>query len=72
MALGKLRDERALNPLCELLSDEDVLIRQSAANALGVLGHPGAVEPLRIAAAKERWYDRGRHRQALKKLRASS
>jgi len=68
-ALGNLKDVRALNPLCELLTDEDVLVRQSAANALGVLGSPDALEPLRNALPTERWYDRGRHRQAIRKLR---
>lgn len=68
-ALGNLKDARALNPLCELLTDADVLVRQSAANALGVLGSPDALEPLRNALPTERWYDRGRHRQAIRKLR---
>jgi len=68
-ALGNLEDARALKPLCELLTDEDVLVRQSAANALGVLGSPNALEPLRNALRKERWYDRGRHRQAIRRLR---
>ena len=52
----------------ELLSDEDVLVRQSAANALGLLGHPDALEPLREAVRKERWYDRRRHKQAIRKI----
>lgn len=69
-ALGELGDERAVKPLCELLSDDGILVRQSAAKALGVLGHPDALEALRAAAARERWYDRGRHRQAIRKIRA--
>jgi len=69
MALGNLKDARALKPLCALLTDDDVLVRQSAANALGVLGSPDALEPLRNALRTERWYDRGRHRQAIRKLR---
>jgi hypothetical protein len=68
-ALGNLGDDRALEPLCNLLTADDILVRQSAANALGQLGRPEALESLRAASAKEKWYDRGRHRQAMKKLR---
>lgn len=68
-ALGALGDERAVEPLCGLLSDDDVLVRQSAARALGILGHPHALAPLQEAAARERWYNRRRHKQAMRKIR---
>ena len=67
---GRIGDKRALKPLCDLLSHEEVVVRQSAANALGLLDLPEVLEPLRIAAATERWWDRGRHRQAIRKLQA--
>ena len=43
-ALGKLKDERAIHPLVELLSDEH--LRPSAARALATIGHLRCVEPL--------------------------
>ena len=71
-ALGDLGDERAVKPLCVLLTDEQILVRQSAAKALGALGHPDALPALQVAAAKERWYNRRRHKQAIRKLRRFS
>jgi HEAT repeat protein len=68
-ALGDIGDARALDPLCELLSDDSVLVRQSAASALGKLGHPGGLQPLEAAVAQERWYHRKRHKRAIRELR---
>lgn len=48
-ALGRLGDERAVDPLVSALQDEDRYIRREAAKALGELGSPAAIEPL-IAA----------------------
>ena len=48
-ALGRLGDERAVEPLVSALQDEDRYIRREAAKALGELGSPVAIEPL-IAA----------------------
>lgn len=45
MALGKLKDERAVEPLIELLADDDRCVRNKAAVALGEMGTT-AVEPL--------------------------
>ena len=49
LALGRLGDERAVEPLVLALQDEDRYIRREAAKALGELGSPAAIEPL-IAA----------------------
>jgi HEAT repeat protein len=69
-ALGELGDARAVKPLRELLSDDSILVRQAAANALGLLGHADALQPLQEAAARERWYDRGRRKRAIRRIRA--
>ena len=45
-ALGKIGDERAVEPLIEALNDEDASVRRGAAVALGRLGAERAVEPL--------------------------
>lgn len=71
-ALGRSGGERALGPLCELLSDENILVRQSAARALGNLGHPDAIDPLLFASARERWYSRGIHKKAIRKIREAN
>ena len=44
-ALGKTGDARAVEPLIALLSDEDSIVQDSAARALGKIGEP-AIEPL--------------------------
>jgi HEAT repeat protein len=69
-ALGRLGDSQAVEPLCKLLSDDHVLIRQAAAEALGKIGDPSALEPLQESAARERWIDRRTHRKAIRKIRA--
>ena len=45
-ALGKLGDNRAVNPLIAALKDRNANVRQAAAQALGELEDPGAVDPL--------------------------
>lgn len=67
-ALGRLGDDRALVPLCELLHDPNGVIRGSAAQALGRLGHPAAIEPLRASAARENWYGRRVLRKAIRQI----
>ncbi len=54
-ALGKLRSERAVEDLIELLRDPAWTIRRESARALGEIGDPRAVEPL-LAAAKDSDY----------------
>lgn len=46
MALVKLNDSRAVDPLIAGLSDSDRDIRQGAANALGILGNTRAIDSL--------------------------
>jgi HEAT repeat protein len=51
--LGKLRDERAVEPLINLIGrTQDVYIASAAVEALGLLGAPRAREFLRGVAAK--------------------
>ena len=45
-ALGKMGDERAVEPLIKALSNDDWNICQIAAAALGPIGDARAVEPL--------------------------
>ena len=51
--LGKLSDPRALEPLIELLSEDDHDIRKSAAFALENIGDPRAFEPFVTALKKD-------------------
>jgi len=52
LALGEIRDARAIDPLLRALDDEDY-IRESAASALGHIQDPKAVEPLISLLGKE-------------------
>ena len=45
-ALGKLGDQRAVDPLIKALQDSERWVHRSAAEALGKLGDTRAVEPL--------------------------
>lgn len=47
-ALGKIGDERAVEPLIKVLDDEDetTFVREAAAEALGEIGDERAIEPL--------------------------
>lgn len=49
VALGRLGDARALEPLLGLLNDPQVTVRSDAARALGMLGHRAAVPALTAA-----------------------
>lgn len=51
-ALGEIKDARAVEPLIEVLDDEDSSVRWNAAMALGQVGDARAVEPL-IEALKD-------------------
>ena len=48
-SLGRIRDNRAVDPLILALTDEDWRVRQKAAWALGKIGDPRALVPLRRA-----------------------
>lgn len=45
-ALGKLKHEAAVAPLCDALKDENEIVRTSAAEALGVIGNDESLLPL--------------------------
>ncbi|MEX2752606.1 MAG: HEAT repeat domain-containing protein [Candidatus Freyarchaeota archaeon] len=45
-ALGEIGDERAVEPLIQVLDDFESLVRKRAAEALGKMKHIRAVEPL--------------------------
>lgn len=58
--LGLFKDERAFEPLIEILRDRDVLIRGRAAWALARYNDPRALKPLRIALwhwGSSQWMD---------------
>ena len=48
-ALGKIGDNRAVEPLIAALNDSDSDVREYAADALGEIGDKRAVEPLIVA-----------------------
>ena len=52
-SLGRIRDDRAVEPLILALMDEDGRVRQKAAWALGKIGDPRALVPLRRALMHE-------------------
>lgn len=52
-SLGRIRDERAIEPLILALTDEDWRVRQKAAWALGKIGDQRAIIPLRRALMHE-------------------
>lgn len=52
-SLGRIRDERGVEPLILALADEDWRVRQKAAWALGKIGDPRALLPLRRALLHE-------------------
>ncbi|MHC4984073.1 MAG: HEAT repeat domain-containing protein, partial [Planctomycetota bacterium] len=49
VALGKIRDRRAVEPLVGCLTDEDCHVRQAAAVALGEIRDIRALDPLILA-----------------------
>ena len=64
MALGQIRDARAVEPLCKALSDEDSTVQSRAAQALGKIGAP-AVSPLCEVLAGANWRGRWHAAKAL-------
>jgi HEAT repeat protein len=50
--LAKNRDERAIESLLKLLASPDISLRASASEALGLLGDPRALAPLRTLLAQ--------------------
>jgi ATP-dependent DNA helicase RecQ len=74
-ALGKLRDERGLDPLMKLLEGEQKpQVRQYAVKALGCIGNMQAISLLESIAndESEQYYTRDSARVALKKIELNS
>jgi HEAT repeat protein len=67
IALGRIGDTRAVEPLIASLKDEDEVVRKQVARALGWLGDSRAVEPLEKALKTEN--DKAAQRIILKALR---
>ncbi len=53
VALGEIKDTRAVEPLIAALKDKDSSVRNNAAEALGEIKDARAVEPLIAATADE-------------------
>jgi len=49
IALGKIKDARAVSPLITALNDDNPIVRRNAARALGEIHDKSAVEPLTAA-----------------------
>ena len=67
-ALGRLGDNRAVDPLIEALSDDDSDVRDAAVKALGRLGDKRAVDPLIKALSDKDWHVRRSTAEALGRL----
>jgi HEAT repeat protein len=57
VALGKIGDKQAFDPLITALSDKDVMIRIAAADGLGYLGDSRALPTLRLARKNDNGID---------------
>lgn len=55
VALGRLKDKRAINPLIEALKDKNWDVRRYAASTLGDMGDSKAIEPLSELLMTEKW-----------------
>jgi HEAT repeat protein len=68
-ALGKIKDDRAVNMLLELLvSDPVPFVRVKASQALGLIGHPAVIDYLINILKDPEWWVRVRAVEALEKL----
>ncbi len=65
LALGKIRDIRAVEPLIAVLTSEDVHLRKIAIISLSHIGDPRAVEPLMARLKDEEWFVRSQAAWAL-------
>jgi HEAT repeat protein len=52
--LGAIKSERSVNPLVNALNHGNSEVRRSAANVLGLIGFPMAVEPLRQVVSSDK------------------
>ena len=57
LALGKIGDKSAFNPLIAALSDKDVVVRIAAADGLGYLGDRCAIPVLKLARKNDNGSD---------------
>jgi HEAT repeat protein len=68
-ALGKIKDDRSVNRLLELLvSDPVPFVRMKASQALGLIGHPAVIDYLVNILKDPEWWVRVRAVEALEKL----
>ncbi len=68
-ALGKIKDDRSVNGLLELLvSDPVPFVRMKASQALGLIGHPAVIDYLVNILKDPEWWVRVRAVEALEKL----
>jgi hypothetical protein len=71
LALGQLRDRRAVPALVSALADRHPLVRATASHALGLIGDSRAATPLRERLRDRDALVRRRSRAALDQLRAT-
>jgi HEAT repeat protein len=69
-ALGNIGSKDAVPKLIEVLDSPHARLRGVAAVALGKIGDPRAVEPLKAAAARESWRTRRWYRRAVRQIDA--
>jgi hypothetical protein len=55
IAIRRLKDKRAVNPLIEALKDKNWDVRRNAAICLGDMGDNMAIEPLKELLVQEKW-----------------
>ena len=68
-ALGKIRDEKAVTKLCEILiSDPVPFVRVRISQALGAIGHPAVIDYLINVLKDPEWWVRVRAVEALEQL----
>ncbi len=66
LALGKIKDARALDPLIAVLTDADANVRLSSARALGMIGDPCVAQKLIPCLTDDDWRVREAARISLK------
>jgi HEAT repeat protein len=66
--LGEMKDEAAVEPLCDALRHTDGLLRVLSAQALGKIRSPKAIRPLRLACMDEDPKVASEARKALRKI----
>jgi HEAT repeat protein len=67
--LAHLGQEEARPVAIAHLSDKSLFMRWASAGALGNIGHPEDLDLVRAAKRRERWFLRGLHRKAIRKLK---